>query len=349
MRTLLNCSFLLFLGLIFLALFPAQSQAETQESYSTISFQFENDAFFDTDAQYSNGMFFSYIVPLDSSEQPDDNNESKLLELHHFIYGNPSDSRKSASFSFGQNIYTPDDTENTELIEDDRPYAGLSYMSVGLHNQEVFTMRTLELDFGMVGRHSYAEDTQRVIHDLLAWDIPKGWEHQLEDEFFVGLTFEQRWKLTNEGGETGFGFELIPHIGGSIGTAFINGYTGTELRIGWNLPHDYGSARIRQGSRATTNPNKLDPSFSTKFSRVGFHVFGSVDGEASIRNILLDGNTLVDSHSVAKKNFVLTYMMGVGLSISRYKLTFAHVYKTRQFNTQGDDLKYGSVSLSCSF
>ncbi len=321
--------------------------AYSQNNYSTFSFQFENDAFFNTDSQYSNGLFFTYITPLNISHENEKNNY--LINFHNFVHTNDKYSQKSFSISIGQNIYTPDDTDNSELIKDDRPYAGLAYASIGFHDQSSYSSNTFELDFGLVGYHSYAEDTQNIIHDLLAWDQPQGWEHQLDDELFLGITYEKRWKLTNEGGNTGFGFELIPHIGGSIGNAFINAHSGTELRIGWNLPHDYGTARIRQGALATTNPGKLNPTYSTKFSRIGLHVYAAVDGEYSVRNILLDGNTFTDSHSVDKKPFVLTHMVGISFIISRYKLTYAHVYKTRQFDTQNNDLQYGSISFSCSF
>lgn len=320
-----------------------------QDDYSLFSLQVENDAFFKTDSQYSNGLFFTYVTPLNSSENEIVKKNSVLLRIHDFFHEHNHGNQKSVSFSFGQNIYTPDNTETKELITDDRPYAGLSYLSIGFHNQKIFSLSTVELDLGMVGSHSYAENTQKITHDFFAWDHPQGWDNQLDDELFLGITFENRLKLTNEGGESGFGFELIPHIGGSFGNAFINSHTGAELRIGWNLPHDYGTARIRQGALATTNPGKMSPAFSTKFSNIGLHFFGSVDGELSIHNILLDGNTFTDSHSVEKQNFILTRMFGVNFNISRYKLTYAHVYKSKEFRTQRQDPQYISISLSCSF
>ncbi len=350
MPTLLNraTSYFSIINIIILFLIPAI--ACSQDEYSTFSLQFENDALLNTDSQYSNGMYFTYITPLASSPSSAEiNHNPPLLRLHNFFHENKAENQKSISFSFGQNIYTPDNTESPDLIEDDRPYAGISYFSIGLHEQKIYTMSTFEIDMGMVGYHSYAEKTQQYFHDLLAWDQPRGWKHQLDDEFFLGLTYERRWKLTNEGGETGFGFELIPSLGGSFGNAFINCHTGAELRLGWNLPGDYGTARIRQGALATINPGKMDKTFSTRFSRIGFHLFCSVDGEAVIRNILLDGNTFTDSHSVDKKSFVLTNMIGISFLISRYKLTLAHVFKTRQFDSQENDLQYGSISFSFSF
>ena len=40
------------------------------------------------------------------------------------------------SVSIGQDIYTPEDTDRKDLIEDDRPYAGIIYVSTGFHNKK---------------------------------------------------------------------------------------------------------------------------------------------------------------------------------------------------------------------
>ena len=50
-------------------------------------------------------------------------------------------------FPFGRDIYTPEDTEQSELIKDDRPYAGLTYFGMGLHGKSNLQMNTWELIF----------------------------------------------------------------------------------------------------------------------------------------------------------------------------------------------------------
>jgi lipid A 3-O-deacylase len=63
----------------------------------------------------------------------------------------------AVSFSIGQNIYTPEDLERSDLIQDDRPYAVITYLAIGLHSKNSHRMDSLELDLGIVGPYSYAE------------------------------------------------------------------------------------------------------------------------------------------------------------------------------------------------
>lgn len=89
---------------------------------------------------------------------------------------NPKDELKArASFSLGQNMYTPEDTAATQLITEDRPYAGWLYMGFGLvANQGTKRYDQLELELGMVGSSSFAEDVQTFWHSLLGLQVPKG-------------------------------------------------------------------------------------------------------------------------------------------------------------------------------
>jgi len=57
----------------------------------------------------------------------------------------------AVSFSIGQNIYTPEDLERSDLIQDDRPYAGITYLAIGFHSKNSHRMDSLELDLGIVG------------------------------------------------------------------------------------------------------------------------------------------------------------------------------------------------------
>jgi hypothetical protein len=79
------------------------------------------------------------------------------------------------------------------------------------------------------------------------------------------------------------------------------------------------------------------------------HFFTGVDARAVLRDILLDGNTFQDSHSVEKKRFVANMVMGVGIIIDRYKISCAYVRQTREYDSQKDKQEYGAVTLSFLF
>jgi hypothetical protein len=192
---------------------------------------------------------------------------------------------------------------------------------------------TIELDIGIVGPHSYAEDVQERVHNWLGSEEPKGWRNQLKDEFALELIYERKWRLAASKLGYGFGYDLIPHLGGRVGNVYIYANTGAELRFGWNPPGDFGTCPIRPGceSNAATDMEE------GRGRSYGIHAFLSIDGRAVLRDIFLDGNTWKDSHSVDKKYFVADIGAGIGISAKLFKLTYGVIYRTKEFNRQSSN------------
>jgi len=328
----------------------AFAEDNTARHMRTMTLYMENDLFYKTDRQYTHGTKLSWISP-DLSDYRDDPLvpawSYPLIERLPFI--NESGYQRSISFSLGQSMYTPEEIERSDLIKDDRPYAGMAYLAVGFHSKNDRQMDTLEFDAGIVGRHSYAEDWQTAIHEWVDATEPKGWAHQLHDEPILNVFFERKWRLFQRKYSRGFGSDCIPHIGCGIGNALTCANAGGEVRFGWNLPNDFGTYIIRPGSDSNAPVDNTDPRLYNLFRRAGVHLFFAVDGTVVAHNILLDGNTFRDSHSVDKKHFVACFVGGIGFIVNRFKITYSHVYQTKEFKTQAKEQQYGAISLSCTF
>lgn len=333
--------------LIFTVLFAIFALSQSAHGAGgTVTLHLENDVFYDTDRGYTQGLKLSWASP-DLAEYRD----------HPFIpaWGasfierlplvNQPGYRHCISLAFGQNMYTPNDTDRNDLIKDDRPYAGLLYLAVGFHGRDNQQMDTLEFDVGIVGPHSYAEDCQKAYHAWIDVTEPKGWKHQLHDEPILNVFLERKWRLGRTEHRQ-WGYDCIPYIGGGVGNAFIGANVGGEFRFGWHLPDDFGTFLItgRSGSNAPFEETAPHP-----LSRLGVHVFLAIEGTAVAHNILLDGNTFRDSHSVEKKPFVAGCIGGIGVAVGRFRVTYAYVYRTKEFETQATDQEYGSISLSYTF
>ena len=112
------------------------------------------------------------------------------------------------AISVGQNIYTPENIRETALINTDRPYAGWLYAGFSLFNEKRpstlstkwDSLNTLELDIGIVGPQSYAQDVQKMVHQYINVTRPNGWDHQLKNE--PGLVRLYEWKLRTVTGST---------------------------------------------------------------------------------------------------------------------------------------------------
>ena len=138
-------------------------------------------------------------------------------------------------------------------------------------------------------------------------------------------------------------------MGIAVGNAYTGINLGGQVRFGWNIPNDFGTYLIRPGSDSSAPMDDADPRFFRPFHRFGIHLFFAVDGNAVARNILLDGNTFQDSHSVDKKPFVADLIGGVGMIIHRVKITYSYVHRTREFKTQRDEQHFGAFAVSFTF
>ncbi|MEW6614569.1 MAG: lipid A deacylase LpxR family protein [Thermodesulfobacteriota bacterium] len=342
----------LALALILILFFlsqPSVAGDEKARRSDTLTLYLENDLFAsdNNDRYYTHGTKISWISR-DISSYHDvvivPSWVYWLIERMPFI--NDPERQRMVSLSLGQNIYTPEDKERSDLIRNDRPYAGITYLGLGLHSKNQRQMDTFELDLGIVGRHSYAEDCQKVVHNWIGSVDPKGWENQLHDEPVLNIYFERKWKVLQTKVAGSLGFDCIPHMGIAMGNIYTGANLGGQVRLGWNLPNDFGTYLIRPGSDSSAPVNDGDPRF---FRRFGIHLFFAVDGNAVARNIFLDGNTFRDSHSVDKKPLVADFIGGVGMIIYRFKITYSYVYRTKEFDTQKEEQHFGAISVSITF
>jgi lipid A 3-O-deacylase len=328
---------------------PHLASAGREISEGTLSVYFENDLFAGTDRYYTNGVKMSWSSA-DLAKFSDTPYASPLLPVLNAIpFVNSPDYQKNLTFSIGQNIYTPDNTEAFNPDPDDRPYAGWLYGEVGLVLKNANVRHTFALDIGVVGSYSYAQETQRIIHDLRGFDSPKGWDHQLHNELGIVGVYEIAWRWPRHEPRVGFGWDFIPHAGLAVGNVYDYVNLGGEFRLGLNLPDDFGTAGIAPGSSTSTpvEGNQLAPHART--FDLGLYVFARADGRAVARNIFLDGNTFGSSPSVDRKWYVADLSVGASVNYRNTKLTYALVYRTEEFETQEEGQLFGSVTVNLAF
>jgi lipid A 3-O-deacylase len=247
-----------------------------------------------------------------------------------------------ASFSIGQNMYTPENVFTPQLLLNDRPYAGWLYMGFGLvANKRESRYDKVMLEVGMIGPSSLAEKTQRFWHSIWGIHVPEGWDNQLGNEPGIVLYYEQARRY--EKGDLPFNlqFDIIPHFGGSLGNVFTYASAGFILRLGPDLRNDFGPPRIR--------PSLPGAGYFRREKGLDYYLFAGFEGRAIIRNIFLDGNTFRDSHSVEKRLFVGDLQAGVTFQLDRFQVSYTQIYRTKEFKAQDNADIYGSMNLSYQF
>ena len=326
-------------------------RAQDDQPWSA-NFFLENDLFANTDLNYTNGIRFSTISPdLESFQDPNGQKYpwveklNNMLEFVHPSPSNPADDpvRHNMVISFGQLMFTPTDRMRTTVDPTDRPYAGYLYLGLGYHARTSNTLHSTEFNFGVVGPAALARQSQNLVHRVLGVDQFKGWDNQIDNEAAFQLIFERKHKnkIINTNWFDGLQFDTITHWGASLGNvgSYLN--AGAELRMGWDLPDDFGTSTLRPGGDNNTpgNMQRSDSPFR-------LHGFLASDARLVGNNIFLDGNTFHNSHSVQRRPLVADIAIGVAGTYKKLRFSYAHIYRTREFKQQLRAQFFGSFSLS---
>ncbi|MFO7883993.1 MAG: lipid A deacylase LpxR family protein [Desulfobacteraceae bacterium] len=329
------------------AFFPARAWSINPSEFQTLQLFYENDLFGGTDEFYTNAFQITWLSK-DLGRYEDDKRLPKwsipLIKSIPFS-GHPA-SVHNVGVIFGQQIYTPADTQITTLVENGRPYAGFLYGGLALHSKTRFKLDTLEIVAGVVGPASKAEAVQNTVHDLRGIPTAKGWDNQLENEPAVRLSWQRKWRLHSMELFDVLSYDLISRAGVTLGNVRTSTSAGGEIRFGYHIPQDFGSDVIRAG--AGVSAPVIEGSKSGKTS-LGAHVFVSSEVEVVLHDIFLDGNTWQDSPSVDKKPLVADLSLGASFSINMFKLTYRHLFRTEQFAGQEKGHTIGSLTLAVSF
>lgn len=309
----------------------AGRQVEPLDSRSSYSFGFDNDALFGTDRGYTGGASLTWMSGSVSGWRD-----------HPWLTRIPGatdpDARTSVHATLGQSVFTPDDIRRIDLVLDDRPYAGLLFLSLGTLVRHSLHEDAMELTLGVVGPASQAERSQVFVHGMIDNTLPRGWEHQLENELVMQFSLERRWMGVTARGGKAWGLDIIPHLGGGAGNLAIYSSGGVHVRAGWNLPPDFGPGSIRPGGERWARSEERGDALSLQ-------LHAGLDGKAVFRNLLLDGNTFRDSHRVVRIPLTSDAVIGVRASRGRFSVSYEMVYWTRRFTTESRDHNFSSLTL----
>lgn len=374
---------------LFLHIAPAIAQAGNEDASSlkgckadeVIRFRggtarLENDLFAGTDQNYTNGVVFT-AVSHDIVGKLRTECLPTPVRLHAELikFMNPgfwSDAENSAHtqnvvVKFGQSMFTPKDPARTDLILDDRPYAGLLYVGMSWNRRKhepqsnLEILDTREITLGVIGPLSLSEQSQNVVHDVVGAEKFLGWQHQLKNEPALQMAMDRKFKdYRGTGAITpGFSADSIRSLGLRLGNIETSATLGIEGRIGWNLPNDFGTYPIRPGaenrppSAASLPSGSGDTPSAVARPRPGVHLFGTLETKLVAHDFSLDGNLFRSSHSVTRRPWVAQAAVGIsvhGLVAGHgVKLAVMRVYRSREFEEQGSNQAYGSVALSIEF
>lgn len=188
----------------------------------------------------------------------------------------------------GQLMFTPKNLTTAAPQPMDRFWGGWLYMGIVAQRQPNGTrqgskdeLETLEVDLGVTGPISGAEQVQRVIHAATNSTMPYGWGNQIKTELGAQLNYshiKRAWKYPDSGGLPHMDFSW--HYGYAAGTLF-----------------DYvnGGATVRFGGRLTDEaPNVIESPSIGQFKKISdaFYFLARADMKGVAHNTFIDGSLL---------------------------------------------------------
>jgi len=347
-------SVLLF-GLFFMAM-PVFAQNPPSESW-TFTARFENDLFNSTDRFYTNGIKLNWFSPdlnwfedLNWMQQQGTLQDITRSMFSLLPYHDDETRQGNFAVSIGQMMYTPNDTVTSELILSERPYAGWLYGGMAFHSKNYRVLDSFEIQLGFTGRWSLAKQAQDLVHSIRGIPKANGWSNQIKTEPGLMLVYDHKYRLVPHLKFSGrWGADAIIHGGGTLGniSTYVNG--GIEIRTGWDLPADFGSAIIRPGGDTNAPADTSDVRYRDDYRSFSAHIFMAMTTRFVLRDIFLDGNTFTSSHSVEKKSLVTDLVLGISTVYRKFKFSYAHVLRTREFNGEPGGHDFGSINLSFTY
>ena len=331
---------------------PIDTTPEPDELRNIFTFQVENDyfnLFGKSDRDYTNGLRLGWLSPA-LPDLPD--GLTRLTTIPTFFGEDPVSSvTRRLGISIGQNLYTPQNTDISTPIFNDRPYAAWLYMAFAMQStykrvdprtlQDVpVRLDTLQLDVGLVGPAAGGAFVQNNFHRFIGDTTANGWANQLHNEPTIDLTFERRWR-TNHGvvfEDPKLEYDVVPRIGAMLGNVQTYASAGGTIRIGKDLQNDFGPARARPA---------LPGSEGFIGDGFGWYFFVGADGEAVARNMFLDGNS--DGSSivhVTHRPFVGEFQAGLAVLFRGVRLSFTQVLRTPEFYEQDRWDQFASINVT---
>lgn len=299
----------------------------------TFTVTLDNDLFANTDRHYTNGIRASYLKP--PGRVP-----GWIDGIADAFPAFSEGGVRRVGLALGQSMFTPENIARPIPDPKDRPYVGWLYGGIAISSQSDRRLDVLELDFGLVGPYSLADKTQRLVHYVTDSTQPRGWDKQLHTEPGVLLSYQWAWREPLLGSRSSANLDLTPHFRADVGNIYTQGAVGGTLRLGFNLPEDFGPPRAGQSFVVTDSFERQAKNSAS------WYVFGAAEVRGVLQNLFLDGNSFSDGPSVDKHSYVGSVQFGVALNVDLWRVAYTHVMSTKEFYGQKSADSYGVVAFS---
>lgn len=291
---------------------------------TSISLNNENDAFSfgkNRDMLYSQGFRFS--AEKSELETPKELKDT-LAKLPNISTLTPT----HYTATIGQEIYTPDNLQETKLIESENPYAGWLYGRFSKLEISENYKKTSAISLGIIGKYSFAEEVQSNFHKLIGARQPMGWQNQLHTE--PGLILEHAFEKKDYELKSANYWKFLQT------SALMSRLGNINTDLSYIMTQKFGK--------------NFETFLRPEYKNYSFYIFNIVRTTAVGRNIFLDGNTFEDSHSVDKNNLVADWRFGIAIEYNDWAFSIYQALQSKTFKEQDKDYhQFGGFNIQHLF
>ncbi len=250
-----------------------------------------------------------------------------------------------------QMVFTPSNIADPYFQPHDYFYSGslfLTHSSYAYNRSRNYSFQT-ELQAGIRGPYAFGRETQTWVHRMLAYRLPKGWDHQLKTAPVLNLNFTFEKQVA----AVGSWLELIAGTKLRMGT-FENGISVYPLlRIGIMAPYFSGFINQYSGGRVVAGKKR----------KMQAYLVISPEAKWMLTNAMLQTNGLLkrkeikpisdayantEANSYNRQNIIRHFIFSVnyGAVISTGKFAISYMQNTStemRKNTYSHE--FGNISL----
>ena len=296
--------------------------------------QLENDAFAAQDDGYTNG-FRATVIP-GTIQAP-----AWLRRGADWLTPLSADKtgpRSPWSWSISQTMFTPSEIADPAFPPDDRAYAGWLQASASLFTLTETELERFRVSVGTVGPASGAEQAQKQVHEALGAERPVGWDRQLPNEPTLQFSYDRQWRMIRDG--SGLVVEATPTFGTTLGNARAGVEAGGFVRIGDNIPVDFGPQRINSlaGGTGYYKPTR----------GFGWYLYAGVAAHYAPHIIFLDGSLTQSTPGIEVERdpyFGQAYA-GFACYHGPARIGLVMLNETDRFETQSRSGRFGALTIS---
>ena len=225
-----------------------------------------------------------------------------------------------------QRILTPRRDAATP-VPGERPYAGWLAASAIVHRVAPGRVRSLEVEAGITGPHSLAEDVQDGVHRMLGNEPQLGWAHQVRTGPAAVVRYEDtrraEWTL---GRSTALA--AAARWGGALGTLVTALSAEGELTLGLRANDD--AVPWSPATPEVERPTRV-------YLRTGYRQ------DAVLRDVFVEGRG--SSGHAVRRALVGQVEGALGYRRRRIALEYRHVVRGREYDAQPAAHAYGSIAF----